>query len=148
MTTVAWHRDHGFAADTLMVGDFKSYFRKLHRCKNGTLIGFAGDPVDAMRFVDWIEAGMPKDDKPEFAPSDNEGDGFYAIVQYKDGKVEWWSEGMRGLTFSEPFYAIGTGAQGAMVAMHLGKTPAQAVRLAMKVDPDTGLGVETLRRGR
>lgn len=156
MTTVAYHREHGLASDTLMTGDFKSYFKKLHRCTGGLLVGFSGDPVAAMKFVDWINDGKPEDAKPVFAESDNEGDGFHAIVLYPDGKAEWWSEGMRGLPIAEVFYAIGTGAQGALVAMHLGKTPAQALRVVMKVDPDTGMGVETLthstsarpRRGR
>ena len=43
----------------------------------------------------------------------------------------------------EGFAALGTGAQGALCAMHLGATPAEAVRVVKKVDPSTGGRVVT-----
>lgn len=43
-----------------------------------------------------------------------------------------------------PFMAIGSGAQGAMVALHLGLSPREAVRIASRVDPNSGGRVRSL----
>lgn len=142
MTTVAFHREHGFAADTMMCGDFKSFTHKLRRLKGGYVVGFAGNISWALRFIQWFEAGADLKNEPVFPESDDTG--FELLVLAPDGELSWWNESCIGIRVPEPFYAIGTGAQAAMIAMHLGKTPAQAVRLAMKVDEKTGLGVETL----
>lgn len=142
MTTVAWHRDHGLAADTMIVGDFKAFFHKLRRMKGGRSVGFAGDPTYALSLVRWIENGAVLAELPTFP--ENEDTGFELLIVAADGSITWWNEAGVPLEVNEPFYAIGTGAQAALTAMHLGKTPAQAVRLAMKVDEKTGLGVETL----
>lgn len=128
----------------MLSGDFKSFTHKLHRCKGDVLVAFSGDAVEGMRFVDWVADGMPRDAMPDFVLHADEDEGFEAIVAYPNGKAEWWNNGMRGLSIHEPMYAIGSGGQGAMVAMLCGRTPAQAVRLAMKADGATGFGVETL----
>jgi hypothetical protein len=41
------------------------------------------------------------------------------------------------------FAAIGSGAQGALVAMNMGATPAEAVAAVKKVDPNTGGRLQT-----
>lgn len=45
----------------------------------------------------------------------------------------------------ERFWAIGTGAGYAIAAMHLGKDPMEAVRIASLFDPGTGGEIETMR---
>jgi hypothetical protein len=45
----------------------------------------------------------------------------------------------------ERFWAIGTGAPYAISAMHLGKSPAEAIEIAKLFDPGTGGEIETMR---
>lgn len=44
----------------------------------------------------------------------------------------------------QDFYAIGTGAAYAIAAMHLGKSPKEAVEIAALYDPGTGGPIETI----
>ena len=59
------------------------------------------------------------------------------------GKLYISENGRDAMPITDKFVAIGTGAQGAMVAMQLGCTPAEAVRAVKKVDPSTGGRVVT-----
>ena len=45
----------------------------------------------------------------------------------------------------ERFWAIGTGAPYALSAMHLGKSPAEAIEIAKLFDPGTGGEIDTMR---
>jgi hypothetical protein len=45
----------------------------------------------------------------------------------------------------ERFWAIGTGAPYAISAMHLGKSPAEAIDIAKLFDPGTGGEIDTMR---
>lgn len=57
----------------------------------------------------------------------------------------WVGEGLKEAWKADgPFMAIGSGAQGAMVALHLGLSPREAVRIASRVDPNSGGRVRTL----
>jgi ATP-dependent protease HslVU (ClpYQ) peptidase subunit len=45
---------------------------------------------------------------------------------------------LREVKLRETFWAIGSGEQAAMVAMHMGATAKEAVEMAKRVDPYTG----------
>ena len=54
------------------------------------------------------------------------------------GKLFMSEEGSFPLPISDGFAALGTGAQGALVALHLGCSLTEAIRVVKKVDPYTG----------
>jgi hypothetical protein len=47
----------------------------------------------------------------------------------------------------EPFYAIGTGSAYALAAMHLGKSPKEAVEIAALFDPATRGPIDVITIG-
>jgi ATP-dependent protease HslVU (ClpYQ) peptidase subunit len=48
------------------------------------------------------------------------------------------------MLINQPFFAIGSGMQFAIAAMEAGKTPYEAVKIASKHDPHTGMGFNQL----
>jgi ATP-dependent protease HslVU (ClpYQ) peptidase subunit len=102
--------------------------RKVFRLTNGSLVGCAGNSVDAISFRRWLDDdGNKPHIKEEFA----------ALVLNKNGDVEYYDRLLVPLELSLPT-AIGSGADFALAAMDAGASPAQAVEIAARRDPYTG----------
>lgn len=141
MTTVAY-RDGILAGDTRTVAGntdiVPGRIRKVHRLRNGSLIGFAGTVGEIQEIMRRVKKA---------------GDGILTIkpkgpleglLVYPDGQVmqldkDGW------IHLKAPYYAIGTGALAALVAMRLGKSAVDAVRLAGEFDASTGGRIQTVR---
>lgn len=95
-----------------------------------SLIGCAGEVPGAAKFMKWLE--HPVGEAPEFTE-----DSLDALVINADG---FWHYGDShvGTKMTQPFYACGTGSMAAMAAMHCGKTPAEAVAIAIMCDKNSG----------
>lgn len=96
-------------------------------------VGFAGNVSEWIECLDWFLD--PKGKMPKNSIS--------LLILTKKGKI--YTSGNNAGTLmelDEPFQAIGSGAQAALGAMHVGATTAEAVKAAGKVDPMTGLGVK------
>jgi hypothetical protein len=76
------------------------------------------------------------------------GDGCHGILVDRETKQAYTVEGPFGVLLAVgkgETAACGTGADFALMAMHLGKSAKQAVELAMKYDIYTGFGVNTVK---
>lgn len=96
-------------------------------------IGFAGNADIWSEFVTWItqpEGHPPKMKNIEFLMLTKEGDFYHGSNMHN------W------MRIHEPHYAIGTGSHLAIAAMDAGKSPKEAVLIAAKHDPSTGMGVK------
>jgi hypothetical protein len=101
---------------------------------DGAVIGFAGEAESWGEIVSWYDeptTELPKPKKLELLMLTSEKKIYHAST------LKNWME------IDEPVFAIGSGMQWAMSAVVSGKTTAEAVRIAMKYDPNTGLGVKT-----
>lgn len=133
MTTIAY-RDGVLAADSRAADQtVKSYgIQKLYRLKKkGAIIGTAGSIVKCQAFVKWYA------NKRHRAPK-LEDDDLSAIVLHRDGRVELFEDSVESIEWNpaEPL-AVGTGAPAALAAMACGKTAAEAVEIACRIDPDS-----------
>lgn len=129
MTTIAISKEM-MAADTQMDdGGTTSNIRKVFRV-NGDLIGFAGEVNEGLKFVEWY---LTKDEEGEEIALDNTS----AVVLTKEGKIYTY-ESHLPIEILDPHYAIGSGAQAALVAMDQGHDPIQAIKIASKRDAYTG----------
>jgi hypothetical protein len=122
------------AADTRMAID-----GRMNRCEKlfrraGALIGLAGDDAPALIFLDWYGTGRAR---PELLVT-GEAD-FHALVLDDKRRIWLYDKWCRGERISEPFYAIGTGADAALGAMHMGASAVRAVKVACKIDINSGL---------
>lgn len=142
MTTIAWD-GNTLAADRKCVSGGTPYrVTKIFRIKRDgrhLLVGMSGDQYMATAWRRWMngDAGMEPIGGAEYEK---------LIVMVIDEKKRIWSADLRKVYDRTPMrcWAIGSGADYALAAMTLGRSAANAVRLAAKLDNGTGFGVDTL----
>lgn len=135
MTTIAVNRAM-MAGDSLCDdGGMRTKGQKVFESADGCILGFAGSFAQGIRFVEWYE------DEEGAPPNCDE---VSILILDRKGKITLWDG--HPTPIKEKFYAIGTGAQAAMSAMMCGKTPQEAVKIACKIDMNTGLPVKTIMR--
>lgn len=133
MTTIAVSKEM-MAADTQMDDNgTTSNIRKVFNT-NGDLIGFAGEVNEGLKFVEWY-LNKPEDPNEEY--DEISLDNTSAVVLTKEGKIYTY-ESHLPIEILDPHYAIGSGAQAALVAMDQGHDPIQAIKIASKRDAYTG----------
>ncbi len=138
MTTIVANRE-GMASDSLMSDDKQATSAsvpKFWRIK-GWLIGGAGDYAAIIEIINELKSNKLPPDKTLRDIEIKIKDADLLLLSPK-GKLFLSEDGSSPLPISDGFAAIGSGAQGALVAMRLGTTPADAVRAVKKVDPATG----------
>lgn len=142
MTTIACD-GRTLVADTRATeGTISSHVSKLHRFKHG-YVAIAGDVLHGLKFVEWLKQrrgnsmrGFPAHDMTE--------DGFDALVLRDDGTMETWDHRGGPVPITDPFWALGSGKEVALGALHAGATVRQAVIIACKVDSASSLPLEAV----
>lgn len=151
MTTVAY-KNGVLAADTKAVGEDGMTFKckKLEKLPNGTILGCAGE-ADVRDLISILgKASLSKMPlKAKLRATEGQfrgiwvfptGEVFRVLVEYEDGK--WDAE---ILPIFEPYAAVGSGGGYALGAMLAGKSAIEAVRIACKLDNNSGLPVESIK---
>lgn len=124
MTTIAAKASTGeIAADSMVSGDDSFYLvEKLRRGEN-SVYGGCGDWDKLLTFYNSLESGSGLDSDTDVTVLELRSDGIWiyesTIIPAK---------------IKNDFWAIGTGANFAIAAMHLGLSPAEAVKLACLYD--------------
>lgn len=136
MTTVCATRTE-MAADTLIVGATKTAGRKIWKVR-GWIIGGGGSYSDVLRVIAEIRSRKDMTPKQILEKVDMRVKDAELLLLSPSGKIYHSEDAADPIEILEPWCAIGTGAQGAIVALMLGKTPRQAVRVMSDVDPSTG----------
>ena len=138
MTTVAY-RDGVLCADSMATDDSGAVFvRKSVWLPNGDAAAGAGDLNEVMAAISWL-AGGGKGDAPSIGNS--------CILFTDKGELFMASTGWPGAPV-KGYCAIGSGAQGAMVAMKLGKSAQAAIDAVMGVDTCTGGDIDVYEIGK
>lgn len=133
MTVIAWDgktlsSDRMCTIYNIMCETTKIFKRKC------TLVGAAGESPITEQFVDFILYGG---DKPDVLTS------LQGIKVTKRG-VFYYCESTIPTKIDQKQFAIGVGAEAAMMAMMCGKTSREAVELTSKLISGCGLGVDSL----
>lgn len=140
MTTLAY-KDGVLAADMqVTAGNRKFQFSKARHTKDGGLVGGAGNLAQVIKVLRWVAEGMD-DDKPDFG---DEGE-FECIWVSPDGSVYLLDDALEPMKIEDGFLAIGSGGPYAVAAMHLGRSPEEAVEVAARFDPATSGPVQVWR---
>lgn len=135
MTTVA-AKDGVMACDSQVTGSFGCPAQKIRK-SGDIIIGFAGDWIAGAYFADYYL--NPLTDPPE-RDSDDDID----LLVLKPSGIYLVDYRFREVRICGHHYAIGSGAQAAMVAMNMGADAKEAIKQAMKVDDWTGGRVRSL----
>lgn len=140
MTVVAWD-GKTLAADKMSCSAGYGYtVTKLHRLRDGSIVGFCGNGDEAMALLAWLNAAQ----NPAAYPEGQKDSDTSAFVVRPDGSC--WSCGKTPYPqrLECPMYAMGHGRDFALAAMHCGKTAGQAVELTCNLDVFCGNGIDTL----
>lgn len=96
------------------------------------LVGSSGNLDSVAKFIDWFTKGGHGE------PIDfDDGDDFESIVLHKSG-IYIYSNSCRPRRIVGKFCSTGSGDMAALAAMLCGKTPAEAVAIAIKCDKNSG----------
>jgi len=133
LTTIVADR-RGMAADRQTThGDQKFSGTKIFKIKR-TIVGMAGDATQCEQFLEYMRGG----DKPEIL------DDIEALILTPKGLYVCLGS-LTKMAVDDPFYALGTGSQAALAAMHMGADIQKAVEIACLIDPSSGGGVDYLK---
>lgn len=89
----------------------------------------------------FIRAGLDLDER-ELEKAD------VVAMDLRTGKAVVYEPPGTPIPIEERMYAKGSGAQLALGALAMGASPANAVRIASRYDPDTGMGVQVVHSDR
>lgn len=141
MTTIAWD-GKSLAADKLMsLQGLRGTCTKIQRGQDGSLIGVSGDFSTGLHAAQWVANGAD----PALMPATQDSENWVGILQIKpDGTIWKWERGPVPMKIEDWIFAVGTGRDYALAAMHLGKSAIEAVMVASRFDVYTGMGVDVL----
>ena len=135
MTTIAASLDYQLiAADTRCSTD--GWMVNVSKLRTGpkTAFGAAGTWEQILKFYAAIEQNAELGTETDVE-----------VLELRSDALYLYNGSLICYPIKERFWAIGTGAGYAIAAMHLGKDPMEAVRIASLFDPGTGGEIETMR---
>ena len=124
MTTIAAKFSTGeIAADSMVSGDDSFYLVEKLRKGQESIYGGCGDWDKLLKFYNSLESG-----------ADLDSDTDVTVLELRSDGIWIYESTIIPAKIKNDFWAIGTGANFAIAAMHLGLTPAEAVKLACLYD--------------
>lgn len=141
MTCIAWD-GKTLAADKRAVhGGMIFTVTKIFRVYD-RLVAASGDFDRINESVAWFKAGADPEKMPPYARDNTD---FVAMLVIEaDGTILKYERSAIPFKIESPFFAVGSGRDYAMAAMHLGHTAAKAVEVACALDSCCGNGIDTL----
>jgi hypothetical protein len=140
MTTIAWDGKTLAGDKRANLDGIRMTVTKVRRGRAGNLVGYFGPFAAAEEVFSHLCDGGPR---PLCLDDPNSNVGVLEIDP--EGRV-WIHETGGCYRIEDPFYAAGTGQDFALMAMRLGQSAAEAVRLTADFDIRTGNGVDVLTR--
>ena len=148
MTVIAWDGQTLAADRRACLGSLYRTTKKIFYHPAGCLLGYSGDADHGEEIYDWFKAGRVL---AEFPANLREKDGWGRLlvvwhpqVDVGDQPIWTFERTPHPLRFYQQPFAIGSGRDFALAAMHCGRTAAEAVEVACAFDSSCGDGVDTL----
>lgn len=134
MTTIAARVSSGeIAADSMVSGDDSFYLvEKLRRGKT-SVYGACGDWDKILKFYSVLESGGELD-----------SDTDVTVLELRHDGIWIYESTIIPARIKNDFWAIGTGANYAIAAMHLGLSPQEAVALSCQYDTSSNGPIDVL----
>lgn len=112
------------------------HVQKIYRVED-RLYGLCGDVMMALYVIEWLQGKKNREELHKAVPIDNRGAiGILELSPEGLALIDGW--GMR-MPLLDTYYAVGSGAGPAMVAMRHGASLQDAVRAAMSIDEASGV---------
>ena len=113
---------------------------KIKRIGN-LLVGISGNTAGMVEAFRWIEMGCPYDKYSDILKDKDDGP---IIMVIDAGRIIMYGNSPLPTEYEDKIFAIGSGRDYALAAMHLGKTAKEAVEVACVFENGCGNGVDTL----
>jgi hypothetical protein len=137
MTTIAAQfSTKEIAADRMISGDGLQYAVIKLKKRKSSFIGAAGEWHQILEFYRRLSTKKPLDN-----------DFDIVAIELRNTGIWVYENSIIPMKIEQDFYAIGTGSGYAMAAMHLGKSPREAVEIAALYDPGTRGPIDVLKLG-
>ena len=135
MTTIAARASTGeIAADSMVSGDDSFYLVQKLRLGKNSIYGACGDWDKCLKMLQVLESGGELDSDTDVTVLELRSDGL------------WVYEGtIIPARIKNDFWAVGTGANYAIAAMHLGCSPKEAVEIACRYDSCSNEPIDVLK---
>ena len=135
MTTVAARASTGeIAADSMVSGIDSFYLVEKLRKGKSSLYGACGDWDKILKFYNSLESG-----------ADLDSDTDVTVLELRSDGIWIYESTIIPAKIKNDFWAIGTGANFAIAAMHLGLSPAEAVKLACLYDTSSHEPIDVMK---
>jgi ATP-dependent protease HslVU (ClpYQ) peptidase subunit len=145
MTVIAWD-GRTLAADRLAsFGTTRCTTTKIFRVRDGGLAGYAGDAAFGEQVLAWYEAGAFPLNFP--ASQRDRDDWAGLLVIQSNGELLRYERTPYPVKYQDKHFAIGSGREFALAAMHLGCDAVRAVEVACALDTGCGNGIDVLTLG-
>lgn len=139
--TIICFRDGVLAADKRSVNHFRpTTVTKIFRIGD-SLTAVSGDLVKGLEIIEWIRAGRKDEELPAFQRS---LDQFVPVLLVSNSGLHLFENSPIPFRIEEPFFAMGSGRDYALMAMHLGCDAKEAVRLTCEMTTCCGNGIDAL----
>jgi len=112
---------------------------------NGALVGSVGTAVGGLEMREWYRNGALPEEFPASQRDDAKCSNLLVILP--NFTILKYEHAPYPIHITDAQIAIGCGRDFALAAMHLGKTAAEAVKVACRFDSGCGNGVDTLVHG-
>lgn len=124
------------AADSMVSSDDSFYLVEKLRKGKTSIYGGCGEWDKLLKFYQTIESG-----------GDLDSDTDVTILELRSDGIWIYESCIIPARIKNDFWAIGTGAGYAIAAMHLGKSPAEAVEIACQYDTSSNLPIDSWKLG-
>lgn len=144
MSVIAWDGKELAADKRASIGTMIRTTTKIFEAA-GAIVGYAGDADGGEELLAWFSSGRSPE---KFPPSQRDKDSWAGLlVIWPSGEIWKYERTPYPLKFPPQHFAIGSGRDFALAAMHCGKTAAEAVEVACALDSGCGNGVDILVHG-
>jgi len=144
MTVIAWDGTTLAADKQMSCGNTTSIVTKIcYVPEHRAIVGACGSIAQLQEFLAWFKNGQKIDNYPK---NMNNKDEFASGIAIKDDCAYLYQESPYPTYIESPFFAIGSGRDFAIAAMHCGKTAKEAVEIASLYDAYCENGVDEICR--
>jgi len=105
------------------------------------MVGVCGDTAQHAEAIAWIERGRQPQDYPKKL-SDKDADASVMVIEA--GRIKMYGSSPLPALYEDQQFAIGSGRDFALAAMHCGKSAREAVEIACLFENGCGNGVDVL----
>lgn len=143
MTVIAWDGKTLAADKRATINGYPATTTKIRRTPWGDLLASCGDAGTGRALIDWYVNGAVRSEYPENQMGDD-GCRSTMMVIGGGGEIRLYQRDPFPIILENKFHAMGSGADFALAALHLGHDARKAVEVACELDNDCGNGIDTL----